>query len=96
MLDETQIQQVRMTLATDGWNRVIKPLVQKRGNAAVKALTVTRSERAVDFKGSDYDTEDDVLRAMIRDCEWMLVVWDNEVLVHDQNRRRDELAAGGQ
>lgn len=95
MLDEASIQKVRLVLASDGWNHVIKPLVARRGQQAINALKMTRSERAgSNLKGSDYDTDDDVLRAMIRECEWMLVVWDNEVAVYEANRRRDELAAG--
>lgn len=57
----------------------------------MKALVLTRSERSHEFKGSDFDTEDDVLRAIIRDCEWMVVVWNNELKVAEHNRRADEL-----
>jgi hypothetical protein len=91
MLSDEQIQKVRLVLAGDGWNHVMKPAIANRGRMALKALTLTRSERAKEFKGSDFDTEDDVLRATIRECEWMCVCWDNEVQVHDQNRQRDEL-----
>jgi len=96
MLDLEAIQKVRLTLAGDGWNHVMKPAIVNRGRQALKALALTRSERAADFKGTDFDTEDDVLRAVIRDCEWMAVVWDNEVQIHDRNRRLDELERAGQ
>lgn len=92
MLGEAEIQKLKLLLSTDGWNQIVKPTLLKRGNLAMKALRLTRSERAVEFKGSDYDLEDDALRAMIREVEWMSVVWDNEVSVFDQNRKRDELA----
>lgn len=92
MLGEEDIQKVRLVLASDGWNHVMKPALHRRGTQALKALALTRPERAVQMKGSDFDTDDDVLRAMIRESEWMLSAWDNEVLVFEHNRKRDELA----
>lgn len=92
MLNEDQIQKLRLALQTSGWNDVIKPAIHRRGAQALKALALTRAERSREFVRSDFDTEDDVLRAIIRDCEWMVVCWDNEVLVHEENRKRDELA----
>lgn len=91
MLDGDQIQKLRLTLAGDGWNHVMKPLLLNRGRAALKALVLTRSERATEFAKSDFDTDDEVLRAMIRDSEWMVTCWDNEVAVYEHNRRLDEL-----
>lgn len=91
MLGDTQIEQVRLVLSTEGWKNVMKPALTRRMNAAIKALCLTRAERAVQYAKSEYDTEDVDLRAMIRDCEWMLVAWDNEVAVYDENRKRDEL-----
>lgn len=92
MLNEEQIQKVRLTMYSDGWKDVIQPAIVNRGNLALKALALTRTERAKEFKSSDFDTDDDVLRAVIRDCEWMVAVWHNEVQRFDYNRQRDELA----
>ena len=91
MLDPDQLTKIRMTLQTSGWNDVMKPAIQDRGRSAVKALVLTRSERATAYKGSHFDTEDDVLRAIIHDAEWLAVCWDNELQVAEYNRRRDEL-----
>jgi hypothetical protein len=33
------------------------------------------------------DTDDDVLRAFIRDCEWLLVAFENELKVWERNRQ---------
>lgn len=93
-LNPDQIEKVRLTLVTSGWNDVMRPSITNRGHNAVKALVLTRSERTAVYKGSDFDTDDDVLRAMIRDCEWMVSAWDNEVRVADHNRRLDELDGG--
>ena len=86
-----QVDKVRTLLASPGWNDVILPAIKQRGQQAVKALVLSRSERANVVKGSDFDNEDDVLRAIIRDSEWMTVVWTNELLVAEHNRRLDEL-----
>ena len=92
-LNEDQIQAVRMTTATQGWTEVMKPALLNRGRLAVRALVCAPSEREKEFKGTDFVTDDNVLRAIIRDCEWMTVVWDNEINVAEANRQRDELDA---
>ena len=91
-LNEEQIQKVRLVLSTSGWKDVMHPALVNRGRQAVKALVSSRSERATAYKGTDFDTEDDVLRAIIRDCEWMTSVWTNEIQVAEHNRQVDELA----
>jgi hypothetical protein len=97
MLSSEQVEKVRLVLSSNGWNDVIRPAIVGRGRQALKSLALGRSERATEFKGTEFDTDDDILRAMIRDCEWMSVVWSNEVQIHDRNRRLDELdASGGQ
>lgn len=92
-LNPDQIDKLRLTLAASGWNDVMKPAIINRGKTAVKALVLTKAEREREFKDTDFATDDDVLRAVIRDCEWMASVWDNEVRVADFNRKRDELDA---
>lgn len=90
-LTQEQASKVKQVVTSSGWNDVILPAIRQRGQQAVKALVMGRSERAASFKGSDFDAEDDVLRAIIRDTEWMTVVWQNEILVAEHNRRLDEL-----
>lgn len=70
----------------------MRPALQRRMGEAMKALTLSRSERTEGFKGTDFDTEDDVLRAIIRDCNWMVVCWQNEIQVAEYNQRLDENA----
>ena len=91
MINDEQAQKLKLVLSTSGWNDVMKPTIENRGRQAVKALTLTRSERAAQLKGTDYDTEDDVLRAMIRDCGWMIELWQRELYAWDHNQRLDEL-----
>ncbi len=92
-LNADQLEAVKMTTTTRGWTDVMKPALVNRGRMAVKALVLTPTERETEFKGTDFATEDNVLRAIIRDCEWMTVVWDNEMNVAEANRQRDELDA---
>lgn len=91
MLNDEQVQKVRQTLSTSGWNDVMRPALENRAREAMKALTHSRTERAGSYKGTHFDTDDDILRAIIRDCEWMVVCWQNEVQVAEYNRQRDEL-----
>jgi len=93
LLNDEQIEKVRLVLMTAGWNEVMRPALLERGRHAMKALALTPNERDKEYKGSDYNSDDDVLRAMIRDCEWMVVVWENEINVFNLNRRREELVA---
>ena len=45
MLNEEQIQKVRQTLQSSGWNEVMYPLYLQRGKAALKSLTLSAEER---------------------------------------------------
>lgn len=89
MLDETQVNKVRLVLQSAGWNDVMRPTYLQRANEAIKTLCLSRPERAGQFA----NTEDETLRAIIRECEWMLNVWPNEIKVFELNRQRDELDA---
>lgn len=92
MLTAEQAQHVRATLWTTGWREIMQPSLQNRGNLALKALRLNPSERAVEYKGTEFEVADDTfLRAVIRDIEWMLGIWEKELAVYDHNRRLDEL-----
>lgn len=97
MLTEEQAQKVRLVLSTSGWKDVMEPAYKRRSFEALKALALSPSER--EKSGGEFKNMDDAsLRAIIRECEWMTFVWQNELNVHEMNRRRDELAsqeAGG-
>ena len=86
-LNETQIAQIRGMLQSSAWNDVVKPVIATRANAAIKALILTPAERTGEFKEMD----DSAIRAQIREAEWLLAVFVNEVAVFDHNRRMDEL-----
>jgi hypothetical protein len=86
-LNETQVGQIRGLLQSSAWNDVVKPVVATRANTAIKALILTPAERTGEYKEMD----DADIRARIREAEWLLAVFVNEVAVFDHNRRMDEL-----
>jgi hypothetical protein len=86
-LNEEQIAKIRLMLQSSAWNDVMKPAIATRANAAIKALILTPSERTGEFKGMD----DSAIRAQIREAEWLLTAFVNEIAVFDHNRRVDEL-----
>lgn len=90
-LSEEEAQSVRLTLASTGWTNIIAPTIENRGREAIKALTLSRTERAAAYKGTDFDTDDDVLRATIRFTKWIMTSFSKAVEVAEFNRRRDEL-----
>jgi len=87
MLNDDQAQKLKMLLASSGWNDVVKPVLARRGHEAIKALVLNPEERTGDFKGVD----DSVLRAQVKECEFVLNVWNNELVAYDHNRRLEEL-----
>ena len=91
MLSPEDVEKVRLVLHSGGWNDVMRPALLRRGAEAMKALVMSRTERADRYAKSDFNADDDVLRAIVRDVEWMSSAWLNEILVADHNRRLDEL-----
>lgn len=96
MLSEEQAQQIQIVLSLGGWREVMRPSLVQRRDYATRALVMSRTERSDSLKGTDFDADDDVLRAIIRDCEWMATIWDKELIVYQHNRQRDELDAANQ
>lgn len=93
MLTPEQVEQVEIVLSFGGWREVMQPALIQRRDLAMAALALSRSERSTKLAKTDFDTDDDVLRAMIRDCAWMASIWEKEVQVAKHNQRRDELDA---
>ena len=91
MLDSDEVQKLRLTLASSGWNDVIQKALKRRIQQATNALVLNDAERADHFKGTDFATDDKSLRVIIQDCVWMTTVWYNEVAVAEHNRTLDEL-----
>lgn len=91
MIDSDQADKLRLALSSSGWNDVIKPVIAARAHEAIKMLCLAPSERSGQFK----DLDDSSLRGIIREGEWMLNVWENELKVYDHNRRLDELDRQG-
>lgn len=88
-LTEEQIQTVKQGLASSFWNDVVRPVLANRGNQALRALTLFPQERKGDYEGMT----DDQLRVQVKEVEWMLSCWSNEIAVYEHNRRIEELDA---
>jgi hypothetical protein len=88
-LNEEQVGKIRQMLASSAWNDVVKPVLAQRGNQALRALTLFPSERTGDLQG----LTDDQLRVQVKEVEWMLSCWSNEIAVFEHNRRIEELDA---
>lgn len=86
-LNEEQVGKTRQFLASSFWNDVMKPVIANRAHEAIKALVLHPSERKGEYAGVD----DNAIRARIRESEWMLGAWPNEVSVYEHNRRLEEL-----
>ena len=86
-LNDEQIDKLRLTVNTDGWNQVILPIVAGRGRQAIEALLLDPAERTGEFK----EMTDDSIRARARAVEWLLSVLRNELAAAEHNRRLDEL-----
>lgn len=90
-LTEEQIDMVRQTMASRGWNEVMAPAYVNRARMAIKMLALYPNERTGELK----DLTDDQLRAVVRECEWMTNVWKNEFAVAEHNRRLAEAERHG-
>ena len=90
-LNSEQVEQIRLTMATLGWSNVMRPAIAKRAQDALKALVLHPAERKGEYQGVD----DNTIREKIKECEWMLTAWTNEIRFHDHNRQLDELERQG-
>ena len=69
----------------------MRPIIAQRANDAIKALILLPSERKAEGNEDDKKVPGDSdLRARIREAEWMLSAFENEVRIFDINRARDE------
>ena len=87
MLNDEQAGKLKMLLASSGWNDVVKPVLARRAHEAIKALVLHPEERSGDYKG----VADESIRSQIKECEFVLNVWNNELAAYDHNRRLEEL-----
>lgn len=85
MLTPEEVDKVKLTMRTAGWNEVIIQRVADRIRTKIKILLTHPSERR------ESEREDNVLRAAIQELQWMVECWDAEVQAAEMNRQADEL-----
>jgi hypothetical protein len=88
-LSEEQIESVRLMFASSGWRDVVRPALINRSKMLITALRQAPGRRTGECKG----LEDHELRARLDEDEWLLVAFQNEIMVFDHNKRLDELDA---
>lgn len=92
MLNQEQIEKLRLMLAGSGWRDVVLPVLRSRANELLKTLCLLKAERQEPYKSIE---NDDLIRGEIRSLEWVLAAFPNEIAVYDHNRRMDELQGAG-
>jgi hypothetical protein len=93
VLTPEQAQQVQIVLSMGGWNGVMRPALLTRRDNAVRALALSPTERMAKLKDTGFDLTDEDLRAIIREDEWLVKIWEMEIAAYHHNRERDELDA---
>lgn len=83
MLSNEEADWVRLTLQTNGWQRVMMPRIAQRGKEALRQLVLFPGERQQGF-------DDNKLRAIISEAEWLLTAFENEVKMNLEERRKEE------
>lgn len=93
MLEDSQIEQLRLMLQTSGWRDVVMKLVKERKARLQEIGYMLPAERPKPYAGLPDDDVVKLIRGEVRACDWFMRHFENEVVVHDQNRERDELAS---
>lgn len=85
MLTADEIDKLKLTLRTAGWNEVILQRVADRIRGKIKTLLLHPSERR------ESEQDDNVLRAAIQELQWFVECWEAELQAAEINRQADEL-----
>jgi len=92
MLNQEQIEAVKVTLGTAGWKGVMQVIYANRGQQLIKALVMTPDKRSGELAGNS----DEMIRGRISEIEWTLTAWHNELVNHEVNRRQEEARNGAE
>jgi len=90
MLNPEQIEQLRMMTSTSGWG-ILKQVIAERAHGAIKDLARLPAERSERYKTLDDSLASFHIRGRLEESEWVLTAVENEIKVHDMNRRMEEL-----
>jgi len=86
-LTDQQIEKLRPTVMSQGWQDVVKPIIQNSGRAAMDAMLLMPERREGEFKGAS----DDYLRGQVAVYGRMLAFFERELEFFEQNRLMDEV-----
>ena len=85
-LSGEQVDRLRGTIGSLGWQEVIKPVLTNAGKQALGALTEPEKARTGDYK----DRSDDYLRGLFHAYQTVLTLFENEIEVDRINRLREK------
>ena len=89
------VEKLRGVMSLSGWRDVMRPLIDKRMQTCQKMAFMLPPERPKPYSEMDDHTATSVLRGEAKGLEWVLHAFENEVAVHDFNRRQNELLGQG-
>lgn len=95
MLDPEQIEKLKGVLMLSGWRDVMRPVIEGRMKTVRDMAFLLPSERPKPYKELDDQTATAYLRGESAGLEWVLHAFQNEVIVAEANRARDEFARQG-
>lgn len=89
-LTDEQASALKQMMVMTGW-RLVQQIIAQRARNALDALALEPSERGKESAG----LSDATLRARISECQWLLAVLANELIVYDRNKQNEleQLAA---
>ena len=92
MLSSEEVEKLRGLLQTSAWREVVVPKLEARKKRMEEIGLMLPTERPEPYKGLDDQMATSLARGEARCCEWLLHAFENEVVVHDLNHKRDEQA----
>lgn len=90
MLTSEQVDKIRAMFSTAGWADVVKPALENRIRQRIRLLILEPSERG------DNPLSDKTIRGALMELEWLLMSFQNELIVAESNRLADELDRASQ
>ena len=92
MFSNEECEALAPMLQTGGWRGVVMPHLAKLGQSGMNALCILPTKR----EGTWKDASDDYIRGAISAYQYVLSMFQNEVIVNQANRQREEFARNGE
>ena len=90
-LSEEDVLKVKQMMQSSGWREVVIPALRRRGAEWMKESVRLPSERGKPYTDLDDAIAGPHIRGRIAELEYLLVSFQNELMVYEHNRSLDEL-----